>query len=114
MVWQVYHVNPLVTNGHSHCYHLNGSTFISRGSRSDFSFLISFFDENRVSKRNSPRRDAAFWEYSVCPFPMKRTPGLYGLIFFHYRLNLFSLVCSLFPENLNFFTFHLFCVAQNK
>ena len=31
---------PLVTNGLSHPYYLDESTFIFRGIRSDFSFLI--------------------------------------------------------------------------
>ena len=48
--------NPLVTNGFSHPYHLDQSTFVLRGFRSNF----SFFDENLVSKQNSPRWDAAF------------------------------------------------------
>ena len=52
--------NPLVTNGLSHCYHLDESTFIFRGIRSNFSFFISFFDENPVSKQNRPKWDAAF------------------------------------------------------
>ena len=51
-----------MTNGFSHPYYLDESTFI----------FISFFDEICVSKQNSPRWDAAF-----CPCPIKRTPGLY-------------------------------------
>ena len=52
--------NPLVTDGLSHPYHLDESTLIFRGIRSNFSFFISYFDENRVSKQNNPRWDAAF------------------------------------------------------
>ena len=52
-------INPFVTNGHSHLYHLDESTFIFRDIRSIFIF-ISFYDENRVSKQNCPRLDAAF------------------------------------------------------
>ena len=59
-VCAVVSLNPLVTNGPSHCYQLDESTFIYRGIRSDFFFVISFFDENRISKQNSPRWDAAF------------------------------------------------------
>ena len=51
-------VNPYLTNGFSHHYHLGQSTFIIRGIRSDFEFL--FFDEIPLSKQNSPRWDAAF------------------------------------------------------
>ena len=34
--------NPLMTNGFSHPYHLDESTFIFRGIRSIFSFLFHF------------------------------------------------------------------------
>ena len=42
--------------------------------------FISFFDENPVSKRNSPRWDAAFCGVTSCLGPIKRTQGLYELI----------------------------------
>ena len=45
-----------MTNGLSHLYHLDESTFISRGISCNF----SFFDEIPVSKQNMPRWDAAF------------------------------------------------------
>ena len=35
-------VNPLVTNGFSHPYHLDESTFILRDVRSNFSYLFHF------------------------------------------------------------------------
>ena len=35
-------INPLVTNGLSHPFQLDESTFIFRGIRSDFSFLFYF------------------------------------------------------------------------
>ena len=54
------HINPLGTNGLSHPYHFDEPTFIFSGIRSNFSFFFSFFDENQVSKQNSPRWDAAF------------------------------------------------------
>ena len=66
------YINPLVTNGLSHHYHLDESTFNFRGSRSVFSFFV----ESHVSKQNSPRCDAA---YTVCLCPMKRTSGLFEL-----------------------------------
>ena len=53
-------INPYVTNGLSHPYHLDESVFVFRGSGSIFLFLFHFFDENDVSKQNSPRWDAAF------------------------------------------------------
>ena len=69
-----------MTNGFSHPYQMDESTFIFRGSVSDF--FISFFDEKQKSKQNSPSWDAAIrrhiWGYSVCLCPIKRTSGLYG------------------------------------
>ena len=59
---------PLVTNGISHPYHLDESSFILRGARSNFLFLFHFFYENNLSKHNS-----------VCLCLIKRTPGIYGL-----------------------------------
>ena len=50
-------IKPLVTNGLSHPYHLDESIFIFR---SIWSIFISFFNENNVSKQNSPRWEAAF------------------------------------------------------
>ena len=51
--------NPYVTNGISHTYHLDESTFVFRASEVIFVF-IAFFDEIYVSKQNSPRWDAGF------------------------------------------------------
>ena len=54
-------LNPLMTNGLSHPYHLDESIFIFRGFRSIFFFHFYFIsDENEISKQNSPRWDAAF------------------------------------------------------
>ena len=52
-------INPYLTNGFSHHYHLGESTVIIRDLRSDFEFLFHF-DEIPPSKQNSPRWDAAF------------------------------------------------------
>ena len=35
-------INPFVTNGLSHFYHLDESTFVFRGIKSNFSFLFHF------------------------------------------------------------------------
>ena len=51
--------NPRVTNGLSHPYHFNKSTFILKDNRGNFFVFISFFDENHVSKQNSPIWDTA-------------------------------------------------------
>ena len=65
-------INPLVTNGLSYPYHLDESIFIL-GSSGVFFIFISFFDENQKSNQNSR---SLIWGYSVCLFPIKRTPGL--------------------------------------
>ena len=51
-------INPYLTNGFSHRYHLGEFTFVFRGLRCDFKFLSHFFDEFSLSKQNSPRWDA--------------------------------------------------------
>ena len=61
------HVIPIVTNGFSHPYHLDESTFIFRDIWSNFSFLFHFSMNFSVSKQNSDRWDAAF-----CLCPIKR------------------------------------------
>ena len=74
-----------MTNGLSHPYHLDESTFIFRGIGSTVFLLLFFFsfsDEVHLSKQNSPRWDAAFCgvapgSYSVCLCLIKRMPGLY-------------------------------------
>ena len=74
-------LNPL---GFSHPYQMDESTFIFRDIRNFF--FISFFVGYLFSKQNSPRWDATFCNvtsgatYSVCLCPIKRMPGLYGLI----------------------------------
>ena len=53
------HVNPLVTNGLSHSYHSDESTFILRDSRCNFSFLFHFsmiiFSANRIAPDGTTR-----------------------------------------------------------
>ena len=63
-------INTFVTNGLSHPYHLDESTFIFRVIRSNFSFLFHFWREfisaNRISgasKQNSPRSGAILFAY---------------------------------------------------
>ena len=52
-------VNPLVTNGISHPYHLDESIFIFRDIRSIFSFLFHFsmkiISANRIAPDGMPR-----------------------------------------------------------
>ena len=83
-------INPLMTNGFTHRYNLDESTFILGASGVILIFLNPFFDEITLSKQNSQRCDAAelgsrvlrrhIWGYTVCLCPTKWTPGLYELI----------------------------------
>ena len=53
----LYGINPLMTNGLSHPYHLNEPSFDFRLIGSLFSFLFHIsmkFDEIRRSKQNNP------------------------------------------------------------
>ena len=54
-----YIINPLLTNGLSHPYHLGESTFNLRGVRSAFSFLFHFSMKiklaNRIAQDGAPR-----------------------------------------------------------
>ena len=75
-------------NGFSHPYHLDESTIIFRGIRSNFSFLFNFFYENHVSKRNGARWDAAFCGVTS-------SSGLYGLSYLFNSHNVaFNKGCS--------------------
>ena len=56
-------INPYVTNGLSHLYHLDESTFILGASGV---FFFSFFDENCANKQNSPRLNAFCGVKSGC------------------------------------------------
>ena len=83
-------LNPHLTNGLSHPYQLDESTFIFRGIRSIFSFLFHFsmniISANRIASDETPLYVASrrvlrrhIWGYSVCLCPVKRTPDFYGL-----------------------------------
>ena len=90
--------NPYVMNGLYYPDHLDESTFILRGIRR----IFLFFNENSVSKQNSPRWVAAFCCITsgailLADVPIKRMPGLYGLM---YTLN-----WQQFPLNLQMSVF---------
>ena len=51
----IHYVNPLVTNGLSHPYHLDESTFSFSGIRSDFSFSMKIISGNRKAPDGTPR-----------------------------------------------------------
>ena len=63
-------INPLVTNGLSHSYHLDGSTFNFRGIGSNFSFLFHFSmkitQANRIAQVGCRILRRHIWGYSVC------------------------------------------------
>ena len=56
-------VNPLMTNGFTHHYHLGESIFIFRGFRSDFKILfhfsMNFLWANRIAPGGTPRSAAS-------------------------------------------------------
>ena len=62
-------LNPYLMNGFPHHYHLGESTFIFRGVTGVILNFIQFFDENVLSKQNSPRWDAA-WHLGLFCLPM--------------------------------------------
>ena len=47
-------INPYMTSGHVHHYHLGGSTFYFRGLRSDFVFLLHFSMKFLSANRTAP------------------------------------------------------------
>ena len=76
-------LNPLVTNGLSHPYHLDESTSIFRTIRSDFSFLFLFSMKIISAQRIAPDGKQHFAVSHLglfCLPPIKRMPGVYGLI----------------------------------
>ena len=73
-------INPYLTNGSSHRYHLDESTFILRGVRSDFYFLshfsMKFLCANRIAPDGTPRSVAShLWLYCL-PMSHKRDARL--------------------------------------
>ena len=61
-----HYLYTLVTNGFSHPYYLDESTFFLGASWVIFHFYF-IFNEHYVSKQNSSRWDARpMWGYSVC------------------------------------------------
>ena len=79
-----YDINPFMTNGFTHHYHLGKSTFIFRGIRGIFLLFIQFTDENSLSKQYSPR-----WDVTS------------GAMLFAY-VNLFSLLLFIFQDDTGF------------
>ena len=67
-------LNPLVTNGLSHFYHLDESTFILRGIRSIFSifFSMKFIKANRIARDGTPRFAASHLGLFCLPMSHKK------------------------------------------
>ena len=73
-------LNPYLTNGFSHCYHLGESTFIFRGVRSDFYFLshfsMKFLCAYRIAPDGTPRSAASHLGLYCLPMSHKRDARL--------------------------------------
>ena len=85
LLWIYIKLNPHVTNGLSHPYHLDEPTFILGTSGVFFFIYISFIHKIHVSKHKNPHMGRPvsqrhIWGYSVYLCPIKRTPGLYELM----------------------------------
>ena len=78
----MYLFNPLVTNGLSHPYHLDGSTFINRSIRSDFSFLfhfsMKFMKANRIAPDGTLRFAASHLGLFCLPISYKKGRQAYN------------------------------------
>ena len=76
-------INPLVTNGLSHPYHLDESTFIlgASGVILHFYFIFRWKSCQQTEKPQMGRciLRCHIWGYSVCICPIKRISGLYRL-----------------------------------
>ena len=76
-------VNPFVTNGLSHPYHLDESTFVFRGVESNvslsFLFSMKFMSASRIAADGMQHFAASHLGLFCLPMSHKRTPGLYGL-----------------------------------
>ena len=73
-------VNPFVTNGFSHPYCLDESTFFLRGIRSKFSFLFNFsvkiMSANRIAPDGTPRFAASHLGLFCLPMSNKKNTRL--------------------------------------
>ena len=73
-------LNPLVTNGICHPFHLDDSTFFFRVIRSDFSFLLHFsmknIKGNRIAPDGTPRFAASHLGLFCLPMSYKKNARL--------------------------------------
>ena len=85
--WRILHerlcINPLVTNGFSHSYHLDEFTSIFRGIRGNFQFSFHFsmnlVPANRMAPDGTPRFAKSHLGLFCLPMSQKRTQCVYGL-----------------------------------
>ena len=73
-----YEVNPYLTNGFSHHYHLDEFIFIFRGVRSDFlsHFSMKFLCANRIAPDGTPHSAASHLGLFCLPMSHKRDARL--------------------------------------
>ena len=83
IIYLIIFINPFLTNGLSHLYHLGESTFIFRGVRNDFLFIfflshfsIKFFCANRIAPDGTPRSAASHLELCCLPMSQKKDARL--------------------------------------
>ena len=73
-------INPFVTNGLSHPYQMDESTFIFRGSVGDFSFLFHFSmnirSANRIAPDGTPRFAASHLRLFCLPMSHRKDTRL--------------------------------------
>ena len=76
----VEHLNPLVTNGLSHPYHLDECTLTFNGIRSILSFLfhfpMKFMSANRIALDGAPRSAASHLGLFCLPMSHKKDARL--------------------------------------
>ena len=104
-------INPLVTNGFSHPYHLDESTFILRGFRGHVSFLFHFsmkiMSANRIAPDGKPRFAVSYLELYCLPLSHKKDTRLICA----YVMNAFvGLTCH--GQNIN--TAQFFCERHQQ
>ena len=77
-------INPLVTNGLSHPYHLDEFILILRGIGSDFSFLLhfsmKFMKGNRIAPDGTPHFAASHLGLFCLPIPHNKSCRMTALL----------------------------------
>ena len=77
--------NPLVTNGRSHPYKMDESTFILRGVRINFSFVFQFLmkimSANRIAPDGTPHFAASHLGLFCLPLSHKKNVRLIWVMF---------------------------------